>query len=170
LARPPSVPDPVRIHFADFELDEANARLLRNGEPVALAPTPFNLLCALARRPGDLLTKEALLDAVWGHQFVSESVLKTAIGKLRTALGDDTQEPRYIETVSRRGYRFVARIADAAQAPPAEAAAIEAAGSRAPSSGARTDSAGSSAPGAGPPAASAPSSGWPASRASARRR
>ena len=76
--------------------------------PVALAPTPFNLLCALARQPGALLTKDALLDAVWGHQFVSESVLKTAISDLRTVLGDNPREPRFIETVSRRGYRFIA--------------------------------------------------------------
>ena len=55
-----------------------------------------------------LLTKNALLDDVWGHQFVTESVLKTAISEVRAALGDDPKEPRYIETVSRRGYRFIA--------------------------------------------------------------
>jgi hypothetical protein len=67
------------------------------------------LLCALARRPGSLLTKNELLDDVWGHQFVSESVLKTAISDLRTVLDDHPREPRFIETVSRRGYRFIAR-------------------------------------------------------------
>ncbi|MGJ7510298.1 AAA family ATPase [Variovorax sp. GT1P44] len=66
------------------------------------------MLCALARHPGALLTKDALLDAVWGHQFVSESVLKTAISDLRMVLGDNPREPRFIETVSRRGYRFIA--------------------------------------------------------------
>ena len=83
-------------------------RLLRDGKPVALAPTPFAVLCALARQPGSLLTKHALLDEVWGHQFVSDSVLKTAISDLRTALDDDARQPRFIETVSRRGYRFIA--------------------------------------------------------------
>ena len=117
VPRPLSISNPVRLRFDDFELDEANAWLLRDGKAVALAPTPFSLLCALARQPGALLTKDALLDAVWGHQFVSESVLKTAISDLRTALGDNPREPRFIETVSRRGYRFIA-VPAAAPAPP----------------------------------------------------
>ena len=108
MTRPQPPPSPVRIRFAEFELDEANASLLRNGEPVALAPTPFTLLCVLAGQPGSLLTKDALLDTVWGHRFVSDSVLKTAISDLRTTLGDSAQQPRYIETVPRRGYRFIA--------------------------------------------------------------
>jgi len=108
VVRVQSHPNPLRIRFVDFELDEANARLSCNGEAVALAPTPFNLLCTLAREPGSLLSKDALLDAVWGHRFVSESVLKTAISDLRTTLGDSPRAPRFIETVSRRGYRFIA--------------------------------------------------------------
>jgi DNA-binding winged helix-turn-helix (wHTH) protein len=100
--------DPVRLRFDRFELDEANARLLRDGTPVAVAPTPFGVLCALARQPGSLLTTNALLDQVWGHQFVTDSVLRTAISELRTALDDDARNPRFIETVSRRGYRFIA--------------------------------------------------------------
>ncbi len=108
MTSPRSHPHPVRIRFAEFELDEANASLLRHGVPVALAPTPFTLLCVLAGQSGSLLTKDALLDTVWGHRFVSESVLKTAISDLRTALGDSAQQPRYIETVPRRGYRFIA--------------------------------------------------------------
>ncbi|MEJ8824922.1 AAA family ATPase [Variovorax humicola] len=114
--------NPLLIRFDDFDLDEANARLLRNGNAVALAPTPFNLLCALARQPGALLTKDALLDAVWGHQFVSESVLKTAISDLRMVLGDNPREPRFIETVSRRGYRFIAVPAALASPAPSPAA------------------------------------------------
>ncbi|MGZ5271490.1 MAG: AAA family ATPase, partial [Ramlibacter sp.] len=106
----------MRVRFAEFDLDEANATLLREGRSVALAPTPFALLCALAKRPGTLLTKDALLDSVWGHQFVSESVLKTAISDLRTVLGDDPRQPRIIETVPRRGYRFIAAAAPAAAA------------------------------------------------------
>src|SRR5512134_1755002 len=99
---------PVRVRFGEFELDESNARLLRAGTPVAIAPTPFALLCALARQPGALLTRHALLDQVWGHQFVSDSVLKTAISDLRGLLHDDARRPRFIETVARRGYRFIA--------------------------------------------------------------
>ena len=107
-ARSSASSNPVRVRFDRFELDEANARLLRDGTAVALAPTPFAVLCALVRQPGSLLTTNALLDDVWGHQFVTDSVLRTAISELRTALDDDARKPRFIETVSRRGYRFIA--------------------------------------------------------------
>ena len=105
--------DVVRLRFDGFELDEADARLARAGQPVPLAPKPFAVLCALARNPRALVTKNALLDAVWGHRFVTESVLKSAISEVRAALGDDPKQPRYIETVSRRGYRFIAAPAGA---------------------------------------------------------
>ena len=91
--------------------------MLRDGKAVALAPTPFAVLCALARQPGSLLTTNALLDDVWGHQFVTDSVLRTAISELRTALDDDARKPRFIETVSRRGYRFIATPSAISAAP-----------------------------------------------------
>src|SRR5262245_30949660 len=97
----------LRLHFDAFGLDEADARLRRDGKPVALAPKAFGVLCALVRQPGVLVTKHALLDAVWGHQHVSESVLKTTISQVRAALNDDAASPRYIETASRLGYRFI---------------------------------------------------------------
>jgi len=97
----------VRLRFDEFELDEIEARLTCAGKPVALGPTPFAVLCTLARTPGKLITKNALLDLVWGHRFFAESV-KCAISELRAALDDDPKKPRYIETVSRRGYRFIA--------------------------------------------------------------
>ena len=108
MARSLAASNPVRVRFGTFELDEANACLLRDGKAVTLAPTPLAVLCALVRQPGSLLSKQALLDEVWGHQFVSESVLKTVISELRTVLNDDARQPRFIETVSRRGYRFIA--------------------------------------------------------------
>ncbi len=103
-------PESFYLRFGAFELDEQDARLTREGRPVLLAPKAFAVLCALARRPGHLLTKNALLDAVWGHQHVSDSVLKTTIRELRAALSDDARRPDYIETVSRRGYRFVGAV------------------------------------------------------------
>ena len=112
----------ARLRFDHLELDEAEARLMCGGQPVALAPKPFAVLCVLARTPQKLVTKNALLDAVWGHRFVTESVLKTAISEVRAALGDDPKRPRYIETVSRRGYRF---IAAPVAAPSQSAAAVE---------------------------------------------
>jgi len=119
----------VQLRFDSFELDEADARLTCAGEPVALAPKPFAVLCALARTPQRLVTKNALLDAVWGHRFVSESVLKSAISEVRAALGDDPKQPRYIETVSRHGYRF---IAAAVGAPSHRATAVERSNAGAP--------------------------------------
>jgi DNA-binding winged helix-turn-helix (wHTH) protein len=116
----PAALDTVRVRFDAFELDEPNALLLRDGKAVTLPPKPFAVLCALARRPGSLLTKHALLDEVWGHQFVTDSVLKTAVSEVRTVLDDHPRQPRFIETVSRRGYRFIApttAISSAAPAP-----------------------------------------------------
>ncbi len=104
--------------FDRFELDEADARLTCAGRPVALPPKPFSVLCALARTPRMLVTKNALLDAVWGHRFVTESVLKSAISEVRAVLGDDPKQPRYIETVSRRGYRFIAPLSAPSQSAP----------------------------------------------------
>jgi DNA-binding winged helix-turn-helix (wHTH) protein/tetratricopeptide (TPR) repeat protein len=99
------------LRFDDFELDEGNALLTRSGRQIQLPPKAFAVLCVLARQPGKLADKNALLDEVWGHRFVSESVLKSTISQVRTALADDAGEPRYIETVPRRGYRFIGRAA-----------------------------------------------------------
>jgi DNA-binding winged helix-turn-helix (wHTH) protein/tetratricopeptide (TPR) repeat protein len=101
---------PLHVRFGAFELDESNARLLRDGSAIALSPRPFGVLCALVRRPSALLTKHDLLDEVWGHRFVGNSVLKGAISDVRTVLADDPQQARFIETVPRRGYRFIAAV------------------------------------------------------------
>jgi DNA-binding winged helix-turn-helix (wHTH) protein len=103
--RDPSV---ARLRFDRFELDEAEARLTCAGEPVPLAPKPFAVLCALTHAQGKLVTKHALRDMVWGHRFVTDAVLKSTISEVRAALGDDPKQPRYIETVWRHGYRFIA--------------------------------------------------------------
>ena len=69
----------------------------------------------LATRPGRLVPKQELLDAVWPGVFVGDAVLKVAIREIRKALGDDSQHPRFIETAHRRGYRFIAAVAGAAR-------------------------------------------------------
>ena len=97
----------AKLSFDGFELDEVDARLTCEGQSVPLPPRPFAVLCALARRPGHLVTNGDLLDAVWGHRFVTDSVLKTAISEMRATLHDNPKQPRYVETVSRRGYRFI---------------------------------------------------------------
>jgi DNA-binding response OmpR family regulator len=103
-------PLPV-LSIGEYVLDESNARLTKDGQPLDLAPKAFSVLCLLVRNSQRLVTKDELLDAVWGHRHVSESVLKTIINQLRTLLADDPRAPRYIETLNRRGYRFVAQVA-----------------------------------------------------------
>ena len=102
----------ARLRFDHFELDEAEALLTRDGEPVALAPKPFAVLCALARQAGALLTTNALLDQVWGYSYYGDArTLDVHIRRLRQKLdkcGD------CIETVVGVGYRFVGCTSQAA--------------------------------------------------------
>ena len=121
----PKAEQSLRLRFDD-SIDEADACLMRAGQPVLPAPKPFAVLCALARTPRALVTKNALLDGVWGHRFVSESVLKSTISELRAAPADDLKQPRYIETVSRRGYRFIAAVGGPAASAVAALAATSA--------------------------------------------
>lgn len=102
--------DNLTARFGPFHLDEAEARLIRDGQPLELAPRAFQVLCELLRCAGHLVTKDALLDAVWGHRHVNEAALKNIVSQLRQALDDDAREPLYIETVSRHGYRFIAPL------------------------------------------------------------
>lgn len=120
-------PDALVCHFGEFELDEANARLTRGARAVALPPKALAVLGTLARHPGRLVTKNALLDEVWGHRHVSESVLKSTISQVRAALGDSVKQPRYIETVSRHGYRFIAPLQARVPAAASAAKSVEAA-------------------------------------------
>lgn len=99
--------------FEEFRLDPANALLWRGHDRVALPPKPFEVLCCLVKRAGQLVTKDELLDAVWPNLHVTESSLSFSINALRIALGDDPKAPRYIETVTRRGYRFIAPVSGA---------------------------------------------------------
>jgi DNA-binding winged helix-turn-helix (wHTH) protein/tetratricopeptide (TPR) repeat protein len=88
-------------------IDAERNRLLVDGREVEVQPRVLNLLGCLCRRPGQLVSKEQLLDDVWGHRFITEGVIKTAMSELRTALGDDVKRPRWIETQPKRGYRYV---------------------------------------------------------------
>ena len=97
--------------FADFRLDPDNACLWRGTQSIALTPKAFDVLQYLVTHPDRLVTKDTLLDAVWPETAVSDVVVRVAIGELRRALGDTAQAPRFIATVHRRGYRFVAPVA-----------------------------------------------------------
>jgi len=109
------------IRFGAFELDE-RARELRSGTSrIRLQDQPFEILRLLLRRPGDVVTREELRRQLWPDgTFVDfEHSLNAAVKRLRAALGDDADNPRYVETLPRRGYRFVAVSVATTDAPPA---------------------------------------------------
>jgi predicted ATPase/DNA-binding winged helix-turn-helix (wHTH) protein len=108
------------ICFGPFRLDLVGERLWRGAEAVALTPKAFALLRYLAERPGQLLTKQDLLDAIWADALVTDASLHVCIREIREALGDPARAPQYVETVHRRGYRFIG--ATARDSPPAEPA------------------------------------------------
>jgi DNA-binding winged helix-turn-helix (wHTH) protein/predicted ATPase len=97
--------------FADFRLDTDNACLWHGAQVVALTPKAFDVLHYLVTHPDRLVPKDTLLETVWPETAVSDVVVRVAIGELRKALGDAAQAPRFIATVFRRGYRFIAPVA-----------------------------------------------------------
>jgi len=114
-----------RWRFATAEFDEGSWTLTVDGRPVAIEAKPLELLRELLLRPGQVLTKDDLLDAVWPGVSVVEASLPTAIGKLRRALGDDDNERRIIDTVPRKGYRLAIPVALAGASSDAEPLATE---------------------------------------------
>ncbi|MEL7061021.1 MAG: winged helix-turn-helix domain-containing protein [Acidobacteriota bacterium] len=100
--------DPVRI--GDWLLHADRGELTDGNSIVRLEPRTCAVLTALAERPGDVWSREALLDRVWGDAFVGEAVLTHSIWDLRRTFGDDAKKPSYIQTVPRRGYRLIAEV------------------------------------------------------------
>jgi pimeloyl-ACP methyl ester carboxylesterase len=98
------------LSFAEFRLDPVAGHLYRKNQRIPLAPKAFALLEFLAGQAGRLVSKQELLGAVWPSVFVGDAVLKGTIRELRKALGDDSHEPRFIETAHRRGYRFIPHV------------------------------------------------------------
>jgi DNA-binding winged helix-turn-helix (wHTH) protein len=98
--------------FEDFELDLGGHRLRRKGRAVHLEPIPFRLLCLLVERHGQLVTREEILERIWGKGvFIdSESSINAAVRKIRRALNDDRETPRFVITVPSQGYRFEALV------------------------------------------------------------
>jgi DNA-binding winged helix-turn-helix (wHTH) protein/Tfp pilus assembly protein PilF len=106
--------------FGPFTLDLTAYRLLREGVEVPVSPRLIDLLRYLAARPSALATKEELFAAIWPDVIVTDNALTQAISDLRQALGDSAARPKYIQTVARRGYRFIAEVAPGgAEGPPA---------------------------------------------------
>jgi len=100
-----------KVRFDDFVLDFGRFQLTRSGCPLKLEGLPLQLLMFLIEKQGQLVTREQIADALWGKDvFVDvEQGINTAIRKIRMALDDNSGQPRYLQTVVGRGYRFVAR-------------------------------------------------------------
>nr|WP_246191723.1 winged helix-turn-helix domain-containing protein [Pseudoxanthomonas gei] len=101
----------ITYAFDGFCLDTSGHELSRDGVPITLEPKAFEVLTALLAHAGELMVRDALLDLVWGHRHVTPGVLSRCIAQLRRALGDDAEQPRYIQTVRALGYRFIAPVA-----------------------------------------------------------
>lgn len=101
---------PSNFRFGPFAVDAAAYRLLKDGTPLDLSPKALDLLQLFASRPGTLVTKDEMLAALWPGIAVTDNAITQVVSELRQALGDSPSSPHYIETVPRRGYRFIAEI------------------------------------------------------------
>lgn len=102
-----------QYHCGDFLVDLGNRRFLHQGREVALEPRVFAVIAQLLKRSNQLVTRDQLLDSVWGHRYVTPSTLNRLIALARRAFGDDVSEPRYIQTVHGAGYRYVGPVTSA---------------------------------------------------------
>src|SRR5580698_5062895 len=98
------------FRFGQFELDPARRTLCCANSPVSLTPRAFDVLLFLLQNPNRLVTKEELLQAVWGDSFVEEGNLTQYISHVRKALGDNTEDARLIVTIARKGYQFAGEV------------------------------------------------------------
>jgi len=99
------------IRFATFEVDLRSEELRKGGVKLRLTGQPFQVLAILLERPGEVVTRDELQKRLWPDTFVDvDHNLNTAINKIREALGDSSENPRFVETLPRRGYRFIAPI------------------------------------------------------------
>jgi DNA-binding winged helix-turn-helix (wHTH) protein/Tol biopolymer transport system component len=118
---------PQTVRFGAFEADLHSGKVHKSGSRVKIQDQPFKVLQILLERPGDLVTREELQTRIWPDENFGDfdHAVNVAVGKLRTALGDCAEDPSFIETVPRRGYRFVARLEGAAvETPPSPGPAI----------------------------------------------
>jgi DNA-binding winged helix-turn-helix (wHTH) protein len=104
------VPSETLTLFPPFRLDVLNAQLWRDDELVTVRPKPFAVLAYLATHAGRLVTGAELRQAVWPQTYVGEGLLRGYIREVRSVLGDDAEMPQFIETVARRGYRFIGKV------------------------------------------------------------
>jgi DNA-binding winged helix-turn-helix (wHTH) protein len=111
------------LQFGEFELDVRNHRLRRSGTELKLERIPMELLILLASQPGELVRREEIIQELWGNEINvdTENAVNTAVRKIRQVLGDDSSSPRFVQTISKRGYRFLAEPTRPAEPPQAPA-------------------------------------------------
>src|SRR6202047_2839579 len=110
-AGPVENPNPVKVRD-DLELDQRAYELRRAGRPLKLERIPMELLLLLLERRGQLVTREHIIERIWGKDVFldADSSINSAIRKIRLVLKDDPEQPRFLQTVTGRGYRFIATV------------------------------------------------------------
>ena len=112
----------LEMRIGECAIDRAGGRILRAGRVTHVEPRVMDVLLALAERAGRTASRDELVEAIWGHPYVSDEALSRCVSVLRRALGDTRATPRYIETITKRGYRLVAPVVDLLATAPAAAA------------------------------------------------
>jgi DNA-binding winged helix-turn-helix (wHTH) protein len=109
---PTNEPAATILRFGVFEADVQTGELTKHGKRIRLQEQPFQLLVMLLEKPGEVVTREELRGRLWPRTIVDfDHGLNKAISKIREVLGDSSEHPRFVETVARRGYRFLADVA-----------------------------------------------------------
>ncbi len=123
-SKPALSPDSIRFGD-DFELDVRAYELRSAGIPLKLKPIPMELLLFLVERRGELVTREQIVERIWGKGVFldTDNSINGAISKIRQVLRDDAQQPRFVQTVTGRGYRFIAPLTESSPSPAPETAA-----------------------------------------------
>jgi DNA-binding winged helix-turn-helix (wHTH) protein len=147
--------------FPPFRLDPVNEQLWRDDTLLSLRPKPFAVLRYLVAHAGRLITREELQKAIWANTYISESLLRGYVRELREVLGDEAEAPRFIETIPRRGYRFLAALTTAS--PPVSSSKFLVSGSKAKNQKRETRN-----PAGGPQGWLLPCTRWPGSIATVR--
>jgi TolB-like protein/DNA-binding winged helix-turn-helix (wHTH) protein/Flp pilus assembly protein TadD len=111
--------------FLSFQLDPENHSLCRGEERLQITPKAFDVLCHLVEKAGSLVTQDELLEALWPNTYINPEVLRKYILEIRRALGDQPGKPVFIETVTKRGYRFIAPVIDQSSAQAAGPATLD---------------------------------------------
>ena len=126
MPMPPSNREAALLRFGVFEVDLAAGELRKNGARIRLQEQPFQVLTTLLQNAGQVVTRENLRETIWpADTFVDfDHSLNTAVNKIRESLGDSASSPRFVETLARRGYRFIAPVDSAAAAATVSAPAL----------------------------------------------